>query len=190
MDAQKKNINWWVIPAFILLCLAQLYLPLSIVADQEAVVSKGKAFRFKVAPLDPNDPFRGKYITLRYEANRVKVKNVNEWVSNAKVYVVLNTDPEGYAAISRISESRPDDQADYVEARVGIINSEDKDTLNIQYPFARFYMEETKAVRAEKMFLETLRSPQSTAYAQVYVREGRAVIDDVVINGRSVKDVR
>jgi len=190
MDAQKKNINRWVIPAFILLCLAQLYLPLKIVADQERVVSKGKVFRFKVAPLDPNDPFRGKYITLRYEADSAKVKNVNEWMRNSKVYVLLKTNSQGYAAISSISSRRPDGQADYVEATVGGLNLEDKSTLYIEYPFARFYMEETKAAKAEKMFLDTLRSPQNNAYARVYVREGHAVIDDVIINGKSVKDIR
>lgn len=190
MDAQKKNLKRWVVPAFILLCLAQLYLPLKMVADQEAVVSKGKLFRFKVAPLDPNDPFRGKYITLRYEANSAKVKNVNEWVRNAKVYVLLKTDSQGYAAISGISPKRPDDQVDYVEATIGVLNRQDKSTLHIEYPFDRFYMEESKAIKAENMFLETLGSPQSNAYAQVYVRKGQAVIDDVVINGISVKDIR
>lgn len=190
MDAQKKNLSRWVVPAFILLCLAQLYLPLKMITDQEAVVSKGKAFRFKVAPLDPNDPFRGKYITLRYEANSIKVKNVNEWLRNAKIYVLLKTDSQGYAAISSISARRPENQEDYVEARVGGLNGEEKGTLYIDYPFGRFYMEETKAVKAEKMFLETLRSPHSTSYAQVYVKDGNAVIDNVVINGRSVKDIR
>jgi len=190
MDAQKKKLNRWVVPAFILLCLAQLYLPLKMVADQEAVVSKGKPFRFKVAPLDPNDPFRGKYITLRYEADSIKVENVNEWMRNPKVYVLLKTDSHGYAAISNISARRPDDQADYVEAAVSVLNLQDKSTLRIEYPFGRFYMEESKAVKAESMFLETLRSPQSSAYALVYVRKGEAMIDDVVINGKSVKDIR
>lgn len=190
MDAQKKNLSKWVIPAFVLLCVAQLYLPTKIIADRENVVSKGKLFRFKVAPLDPNDPFRGKYITLRYEADSVKVKNVNEWMRNAKVYVLLKADSNGYAAIAGISASRPENQVDYVQATIAVLNLEDKSTIQIEYPFNRFYMEESKAVKAESMFLETLRSPQSNAYAQVYVREGNAVIDDVVINGKSVKHIR
>lgn len=190
MDAQKKNVNRWIIATFIMLSLAQLYLPIKMIVDQEAVVSKGKTFRFKVAPLDPNDPFRGKYITLRYEANSVKVKNVNEWMRNARVYVVLKTDPQGYAVISSLLAQRPENQVDYVEARIGMFNGEDKSTVHIEYPFGRFYMEETKAVEAEKLFLETLRSPKSNAYAQVYVREGNALIGDVVINGKSVKEIR
>ncbi|PRY54517.1 putative membrane-anchored protein [Arcticibacter pallidicorallinus] len=189
MDAQKKNIKKWVIPAFILLCLAQLVLPIKMVADREAVVLKGKAFRFKVAPLDPNDPFRGKYITLRYEADSVKVKNVNEWVRNSKIYALLDTDLQGYAFVRGISASRPDDQLDYVEAFVTVMNLEDKNTLHITYPFNRFYMEETKAMKAEKMFLESLRSPRSNVFAEIYVRDGKAVINDVVINGQSVRDI-
>lgn len=189
MDAQKKNINKWVIPAFILLCLAQLYLPLKMIADQEAVVREGKPFRFKVAPLDPNDPFRGKYITLRYEADSVKVKDVNEWMRNPKVYVLLDTDLQGYAVIRGISASRPDDQSNYVQASVAPLNHPDKNTLHITYPFNRFYMEESKAVKAEKMFLETLSNSQSNSYAEIYVRNGQAVIGDVIIHGKSVKQI-
>ena len=189
MDAQKKNIKRWAILAFILLCLAQMYLPLKMAADQEAVVSKGKAFRFKVAPRDPNDPFRGKYITLRYEADSVKVKNVNEWMRNTKVYVLLHTDLQGYAAIERITASRPANESDYVEATVQPDGGHNN-TLRIEYPFTRFYMEENKAVKAEKMFFETLRNPRGITYAKIYVRNGRAVIGDVVIDGQSVKAIR
>lgn len=189
MDAQKKKLNRWVVPAFVLLCLAQLYLPLKMITSQEAVVSTGKAFRFKVAPLDPNDPFRGKYITLRYQANSVKVKDVNQWKRNTRIYVSLKTDSQGYAAIRNISARRPHNRSDYVEAKVAVLNGQGGDTLYVDYPFGRFYMEEAKAVKAEKMFLETWRSPQSDAYAKVYVKDGNAVIDDVLVNGRSVKDI-
>jgi len=186
MDAQKKNLKKWIIPAFLVLCLVQLYAPLSLIVTHNAVLTKGKLFRFKVAPVDPNDPFRGKYITLRYEVNSVKVKNVNEFLGNTKAYVILKTDPHGYAMIENISLRRPNSPVDYVEVPAYVINIDDKNIVDVEFPFRRFYMEETKAVRAEKLFLQTQRNPGVSTVALVYVRNGAAVLEDVLINGESV----
>ncbi|MGV3706059.1 MAG: GDYXXLXY domain-containing protein [Arcticibacter sp.] len=186
MDAQKKDLKKWIIPAFLVLCLVQLYAPVSMIVKHNAVLTKGKLFRFKVAPLDPNDPFRGKYITLRYEVNSVKVKNVNEFLGNTNAFVILRTDSNGYAMIENISLQRPNGPVDYVEVHAYVINVDDKSIVHVEFPFQRFYMEETKAVGAEKMFLQTLRRPGASTVALVYVREGAAVLQDVLINEKSV----
>lgn len=191
MDApQKKNINRWIISAFLMLCLAHLYIPLKIIAQQEAVIEQGKLFRFKVAPLDPNDPFRGKYITLRYDANSVKVKNVNEFLRKGRAYVVIEADTQGYAAIRSISLREPNNELSYVEVAVRPVYGGDNSMLHVEYPFRRFYMEETKAVRAEKMFLESLRDRRKDTWALVSVRGGKAVLLDVFVAGKSLKEDR
>ena len=49
--------------------MVHLYVPAKMIFNKEAVLAQGKDYRFKTAPIDPYDPFRGKYIDLYYEAN-------------------------------------------------------------------------------------------------------------------------
>jgi len=55
-----------ILVAFIVLCSAQLYFPAKIVYDNTMVLNQGTIWKFQCEPVDPNDPFRGKYITLRF----------------------------------------------------------------------------------------------------------------------------
>ena len=59
----KRNL----ILLLLLVCL-QLFVPAKMIYDHEAILNKGKVFKFKTAPVDPSDPIRGKYITLQFEA--------------------------------------------------------------------------------------------------------------------------
>ena len=54
---------------FVLVALAQLYVPAKMIWDQEDVLKNGSEYKFKTDPVDPNDPFRGKYITLSFDNN-------------------------------------------------------------------------------------------------------------------------
>jgi uncharacterized membrane-anchored protein len=56
-----------ILPLFALTCLAQWFVPAQMIYDQEQVLREGKTYHFKTAPIDPSDPFRGKYITLSFE---------------------------------------------------------------------------------------------------------------------------
>ncbi|MBD3630845.1 GDYXXLXY domain-containing protein [Cyclobacterium sp.] len=53
-----------VLPVFVLIALLQLYLPAKMILDREDILHKGKEYKFKTQPIDPNDPFRGKFIAL------------------------------------------------------------------------------------------------------------------------------
>jgi len=44
---------------FALVALAQLYVPAKMVWNQESILEEGTEYKFKTAPVDPNDPFRG-----------------------------------------------------------------------------------------------------------------------------------
>jgi hypothetical protein len=59
----------------------------------------------------------------------------------------------------------------------------------IEYPFDRFYMEESKAFDAERLYSETQGDSTKKTYAVVNVRNGNAVLMDVHINGVPIRDV-
>ncbi|MBK6341440.1 MAG: GDYXXLXY domain-containing protein [Flavobacteriales bacterium] len=53
---------------FLGIALAQLAVPAWMIAGRERVLSQGEVFKFKTAPIDPRDPFRGEYVRLDFEA--------------------------------------------------------------------------------------------------------------------------
>jgi uncharacterized membrane-anchored protein len=174
--------------AFIFLVLLQLYVPASMIMEQENIISSGREFKFKTAPVDPYDYFRGKYITLSFEAESWTTDS--SWSDNYQrdVYALLETDSLGFARIKSVSLTVPENTADYIKAKEShYYPSEDK--LFLDFPFNRFYMEESKAYDAEKTYNMAARDTNSVAYAQVHVLDGDAVVTDVLIDGVSVKDL-
>ncbi|MES2486246.1 MAG: GDYXXLXY domain-containing protein, partial [Bacteroidota bacterium] len=57
--------------AFALTALLQAFIPLKMVYDNHNVETEGIVFKFKTEPVDPSDPFRGKYITLEFESDSI-----------------------------------------------------------------------------------------------------------------------
>ncbi|MEO5648052.1 MAG: GDYXXLXY domain-containing protein [Chitinophagaceae bacterium] len=173
---------------FLLLILLQLYVPAKMIFDREDVIATGTVFKFKTAPIDPNDPFRGKYITLDYDQNSIKIEKTEEWKNSQTIYVLLSKDSAGYARISSISASKPVSTPDFVEAEISYVDTRAK-TLFIIYPFVRFYMEESKAYDAERLYTESLRDSSKITYGLVNVKKGEAVLTDVLIGEISISEI-
>ena len=182
----KKKL---ILLIFILVALVQIYVPAKMIFDSETVLESGTVYKFKVAPVDPNDPFRGKYITLSFLENRFQVPNVNAWATNEVVYVILTTDKDGFARIHSLSKEKPADNQHFVKAKIGFATATNDKYLNIVYPFDRFYMEESKAPVAEKVYLEAVRDTTQVAFALVKIYDGEAVLKDVMIDGISIREI-
>lgn len=178
----------YAFPLFLLVALAQLYVPAKMVWDKETLWAEGKEYKFKVAPVDPNDPFRGKYITLSYEATRYESSNAEEWSRGEPIYVTLLEDSEDFALIKEVFRFPPTGAQNFVEAKVRRWSSSSS-IVFIEYPFDRFYMEESKAYDAELAYREMLRDSMQVAYALVNVKQGEAVLKDVLIDGVPIQQV-
>lgn len=172
--------------AFIVLALIQLYVPAQMVWEHESVLKEGKAFNFRTAPIDPNDPFRGKYVQLSYNNGLIPVEG-NEWEAGAKVFVLIEEDSAGFARVRRVSKTRPTDYSYYFESNINFINQDNE--VSIDYPFDRFYMEESQAPQAEEVYEESVRDFNQVAYASVTIKDGVAVLTDVFINDQSLRDL-
>lgn len=175
-----------LLPAFILVCLAQIYVPASMILQREAILDSGKEFKFKTAPVDPNDPFRGKYILLRYEDNSFDVENVDEWKRGETIYVLLGTDSGGFVKITSVSMEKPDDNKDYLKTEVEYAF---QGKVHFDLPFNRYYMEESKAFEAELTYNRSARDTTVETYALVNIKDGEAVLKDVMIGGRSIREI-
>jgi len=172
--------------AFILVALAQLYVPAKMIIDKELVLHSGKEFKFRTAPVDPNDQFRGKYITLSYSDNVVEVDENEKWNRGENIYALIETDNEGFAFIESVSREKPENSEDYLFTKVQY-NGQNK--LFVEFPFDRFYMEESKAYDAEMIYRENERDITSTTYALVRIKEGEAVLENVFIDDIPIKDL-
>ncbi|MDQ3190081.1 MAG: GDYXXLXY domain-containing protein [Bacteroidota bacterium] len=182
-----------ILTVFILVALAQIYVPAKMILEREDILKTGKEFKFKTTPIDPSDPFRGKYITLRFDENSIEVNQEEKWERDEPVYLILTTDMEGFVKLQSVKKQKPDDNQDFLKTKVNYLYQKNDSTkiseLSFDYPFDRFYMEESKAYEAELTYNESIRDTAKVTYALVNIKEGDAVLKDVVINGIPIKKI-
>ena len=177
-----------ILIVFVLVALVQIYVPAKIILGRAVVLSSGKEFKFKTAPIDPSDPFRGKYINLNFNEATVEIQNKENWVHGETVFVLLSKDDNGFAKTKSVSRVRPVDNQDFLKVKVNYV-AYDGSKLFVQYPFDRFYMEESKAYDAELTYNRTLRDTSQVTYALVNIKNGESVLKDVMINGIPIKEI-
>lgn len=174
--------------AFAITALVQLFVPMKMIFDYNITEKEGTVYNFKAEPVDPYDPFRGKYVTLAYTMESLTVKDT-AWESGKTVYISLKKDKDGFAVADNVSADKLEKETDYVSAEVFYYNKHDKN-LRVTLPFNRYYMEESKAPEAEAAYREYTTSLKDfkPAYAVVAVKDGNAVLTDVIIDGMPIKE--
>jgi uncharacterized membrane-anchored protein len=178
-----------VLIVFILVSLVQLFIPAKMIFDREDVLATGKEFKFRTQPIDPNDPFRGKFVSLQFSENSILIQNQIDWLNNETVFVLLTINNDGFAKIKSVSKIKPLETVDFVKAKVDYIQNSDSTRLFIEYPFTRFYMEESKAPMAELVYNETVVDTNIVTYGLVSIKDGEAVLKDVLINETSIVEI-
>ncbi|SHJ36765.1 GDYXXLXY domain-containing protein [Aquimarina spongiae] len=178
-----KTIHLFI--GFIVLALIQIFIPVQMIYEQEDILKSGELYRFRTMPIDPSDPFRGKYITLHYEMNSFKMKDTTI-VYGDEIKVYIDKDADGFAKTVQISKTELDIDKDFVLAKVtGNYNG----VVNFELPFNRYYMEESKAYDAEEAYRKVNRTNvHHDVYGKVHIKEGQSVLSDVVIDGVSIKE--
>ena len=174
----------YLIAAFIITVLAQLSIPLKMIYDSEITEREGAEFKFKTVPIDPTDFLRGKYIILSYDIENYPTQDTT-FISGEYAYAVLKEDAGGFAEITSLHHDKPKDEKNYVFAEV---HSNYAGRINLEFPFNRFYMNEHKAKDAETAYAEYSEKDSKPAYALVAVKEGNAVVKDVIIDGVPIKE--
>ena len=101
-----------------------------------------------------------------------------------RVYAVLTTGADGFAIISGLSLTPPA-SGDYVRVKSRYVFSE---KALIDLPFDRFYVNEKLAPEADKWFAENIRSTQGIT-AEVRVLNGRAVLEDLSLDGKPFREI-
>lgn len=187
---ENKNL---IIGIFMIMCAIQLFAPIKMIIDKEKVLNSGIPYKFRTAPIDPSDPFRGKYIILSFDENKFNVNGDAYWASGENIYVLITNDSLGFAKIAAVSKERPIQGIDYIKATVSYASTYDSiQELTIAYPFDRFYMEESKAYDAERVYWESSIRRDTTsrvAYALVSIKDGESAIKNVFIDDVPIKEI-
>lgn len=157
----------------------------AIILRHERTLNTGAIFKFRTAPVDPVDAFRGRYVALRIAETQAPLAPGSGPIKDGDmVYVKLGKDDEGFAKIIDAG-TRPPDEGPYILARA------DSDpaggSLRLLWPFNRFYMEENAAPQAEEKYRTFSRSGKRDTWIVVRVSGGDAVIEDLIIGGQSAK---
>ena len=177
----------WIILLFAAMVLVQWIVPGSMIYDSQQIITKGVPLKFKCAPVDPNDPFRGKYITLDFAIRQFTVDSSLDFQQGTDVIAILKNDSSGFAVIDDVRKEPPANNEPFLKLPISYINNIDKTTeLNFNIPFSRFYMEEYKAPAAETLYQQGVADTTGNTYALVYVYKGNARIRDVFVRDTSV----
>ena len=150
---------------FLALCMAQLAIPLSMAYRYERTLREGAVYRFHTEPVDPVDAFRGRYVAIRLRLTLpTDLAGTRAWFG-AEVYATLAEDAEGYAIVRNRSRERPA-RGNWLE---GSLQEDVYDTsvqpprrlgVRIELPFDRYYMEESKAPEADRLWSDGMREAE------------------------------
>ena len=192
----------------VVLGAAQLTAAAWSIVRYEVTLATGRVYKVKTVPVDPADPFRGRYVAVRPVLtlpnpvapdvvsllDQVGVFRPN--TARKTAYAVLGNDAEGFARVDQVVPEPPKtgDYLEVVDVRRRAIGPADQDrqaeiVRDIVLPFDRYYMAEAAAPAAEQRYRETVRRDDGIdTWITVRVRNGTGVIEGLFIDGVRIED--
>lgn len=175
-------MNRLILGIFLVLCLIQLLIPVSMIYQHESTLSSGTMYKFKTAPVDPADVFRGKYVALRFDANEAHGETGIDWASTNEVYALIETATDGFAHFPMVL-LEPPINADYLTVKVFRTQGS---RIFLTLPFDRYYLPEDLAPQAEQAYREHSRTGNRDAYVTVVIKDGSGVISNLYISDKPI----
>lgn len=168
--------------AFATLCLLQLGAAASGIATYERTLSEGKAVLLAVAPVDPADPFRGRYVSLSFDLERTALPLKGPAPRyDESAYVMLRIDAQGVAVADYVTAQKPKGGL-YLRAESSWQESDT--TIHVSLPLDRYYMNEALAPAAEAAYRKAVQQANGPKnYARVRILDGRSAIEAVLLGG-------
>jgi uncharacterized membrane-anchored protein len=180
-----KPLIWALFFALIIL---QWFFSLSSIGHNENVLKYGSLHKLRLAPVDPRDVLRGEYIQLAFKDDSVATDSaaVDKGYTGTLHLLTFQKDSVGFSVPSKIFDKAPGG-SDFLKVEV---YQYDVKSGTVNYPFTKWYLQEGEGPDAEARYRKALSDSDaidSAAYALVKVYNGHGVLEDVVINGQSLK---
>jgi uncharacterized membrane-anchored protein len=167
--------------AWLLLALLQFGVVGWMIWRYQRIQSTGSVHRFLLEPVDPADPFRGRYLQLSFEADEVALCPFNGQHTD-RLYLSLGKDSLGFVRFAKADKEAPS-SGEYLQADVADIygNENGCATARLDFPFDRWYMNEKEVAAA-------LTRAGTRCWLAVRIRDGKAVAEQLYINDTAIAD--
>lgn len=174
--------RWLLMGAFGVLAMAQWAAPASMIYQHEAALTQGEPIKIKCQPIDPADPFRGRYVTINLDLGAPRLPEGEALLAPEKRWVTLEPDEEGFYRWGVAHAERPASGV-YTQAEVWMGWQNDGESLQAVQPLDRFYMNEWRAPEAEAAYFDAMRETPANCYVLVRVRNGLMVFEELYLDG-------
>jgi uncharacterized membrane-anchored protein len=145
---------------------------------ESVILATGTAYRFRVAPLDPYDLTRGRYVSLSVD---MFGENETGWLSRQGAddseYARITVGDDGFARVNGFS-------SECAQSNVCLQYDSYYQLMNM---FNRYYLNEKIAPKVEQ-YLRARGNEEYESYIIVRVKGGRGVIEGLYVNGQKVED--
>ena len=165
---------------FALVALAQLSVPGWAAWMRTQTLQKGKLWKFRIAPVDPIDAVRGRYITLSFPAEQVPRSEPMHLETPAFAY--LKEDSRGFAEIDHLSTTEELNDSVIKVMPQGWWNN----VQRVKFPFERLWLPEDLAPAADRVYGQSSRQQKDNVYVTVRVHNGDAALDQLFIDDQSL----
>jgi uncharacterized membrane-anchored protein len=165
----------WRLIIFGVVAFAQLAVPGSLIWKREHTLRQGNVWKFRTAPVDPVDVFRGRYIALRFEVEAEEISPPPNSGYSDKVFVTLKVSAEGFAEVDQVFTTKPAGD-DFMEAQLS--------GKTIALPFNKYWVTERDAPAAETAYQNLSRRGNQNAYVTVRVFRGDAAIEQLYLDNQ------
>jgi uncharacterized membrane-anchored protein len=172
-------MKYWRLIIFAMVAFAQLAVPGSLIWKREQTLRQGNVWKFRTAPVDPVDVFRGRYVALHFELETQEISPPQNSSYSDKVFVTLKASAEGFAEIDQVFATKQAGD-DFMEAQLN--------GNRITLPFDKYWVTERDAPAAETAYQNLSRRGNQNAYVNVRVFRGDAAIEQLYLNNQPLGD--
>lgn len=167
---------------FALVALAQLSVPAWAVWMRTQTLSKGKLWKFRIAPIDPSDAVRGHYVTLSFAAEQVP--RSEPVLLEAPTFAYLKEDSHGFAEVDHLSPTAALSDNVIKVLPEGWWNN----VQRVKFPFERLWLAEGVAPAVDHAYAESIRQKKDNVYVTVRVHNGDAALDQLFIDDQPIAE--
>jgi len=172
-------VKYWRLIVFVLLAFAQLAVPGSLIWKREHTLRQGSVWKFRTAPVDPVDVFRGRYVALQFEVETQQISPPENAGYSDTVFVTLKQNADGFAEIDQVSATKPAGD-DFLTAELS--------GKTISLPFDKYWVTERDAPAAETAYRNLSRRDKQNAFATVRVFRGDAALEQLYLDNQPLGD--
>lgn len=165
----------WRLIVFALVACAQLAVPASLIWKREQTLRQGTVWKFRTAPVDPVDAFRGRYVALEFETEGQEILPPANIESGQSVFVTLRANAEGFAEIDQVLPERPASN-DFIEV---LLNGK-----TVSLPFDKYWVTERDAPAAEAAYRAQSQREKRNAFVTVRVFRGDAAMEQLFLDNQ------